>query len=677
MTNSHEPLQALAPADWNDLPQDDLAAYMNHIFAQSMIVVESIPSPSSAATSASSGRARAKTESAAVLRNDAQRFRALRQPAASLEAAMALRKDWKEVKVNPKENPLGINVFKMSSKDGKGAWFARQSVHEGLSFDDWKVGLKREFAESLKVQGSPGVGNIRGIGADRHVEDKDIEDAGHLSVFQLSAQFPGPTSPRDFITLLLTSDLSHKAEDQVGGLRQYIIVSKPCNHSECPPRQGIIRGQYESVEIVREVHVEPPMAKRSMSAVDLAVNDDRRASSDIKMSNSERLQDARPVAVEWLMVTRSDPGGSVPRFLIEKGTPPGIVGDAGKFLKWTTAGSRRNWDESVTASTTQTPAEKINGAQGSAPVATTETHTNTTTTANHLSRSDSTFQSHDGDDNSVPSSNGIYGIITGIFGIASSVVANGLGLNYASSEESISTIPAITVQEHEDEGMESDSSSTRSFLSALEKRLSQEPRANNDGSQSEDSKSTTTTNPNASAASAASAAAGAPAPIGPAGEKELRKLQERRRKIDEKMVLMQSRLQSKSQGDRAKDEASLAKLREKLDREAAKQEQKYQRELQKLEEKRESEARKAEQKRRKAAEKEEKSSMALELERVRAELDLARQTSRILEGQVRELQAQNTQLVAKLGKMGGLRSSAELPLQSIGNAPDTAAEKQT
>lgn len=181
MTNPHEPLQALAPADWNDLPQDDLASYMNHIFAQSMIVVESIPSPSSAATPATSGRARAKTESAAVLRNDAQRFRALRQPAASLEAAMALRKDWKEVKVNPRENPLGINVFKMSSKDGKGAWFARQSVHEGLSFDDWKAGLEREFAESLKVQGSPGVGNIRGIGADRHVEDKDIDDAGHLS----------------------------------------------------------------------------------------------------------------------------------------------------------------------------------------------------------------------------------------------------------------------------------------------------------------------------------------------------------------------------------------------------------------------------------------------------------------------------------------------------------------
>ena len=38
--------------------------------------------------------------------------------------------------------------------------------------------------------------------------------------------------------------------------------------------------------------------------------------------------------VEWIMVTRSDPGGSVPRFLVERGTPGGIVGDAGKWLQW-------------------------------------------------------------------------------------------------------------------------------------------------------------------------------------------------------------------------------------------------------------------------------------------------------------------------------------------------------
>ncbi|TQV94543.1 START-like domain-containing protein [Cordyceps javanica] len=668
MVNTHEPLQALAPVDWNDLPRDhDLATYVDDVFSQAMIVVESIPSPASAAnpaTPAASGRARAKTESA-VLINDLQRSRALRRPAASLEAAVALRKDWKEVKVNPRDNPLGINVFKMSSKDGKGAWFARQSIHEDLSFDDWRAGLEREFAESLKVQGSPGVGNIRGIGADRHVEDKEIDDAGHLSVFQLSAQFPGPTSPRDFITLLLTSDLSHKTKDRTGGLRQYVIVSKPCNHDECPPRQGIIRGQYESVEIIREVHVGPSMAKRSMSAVDLAVNEERGASSDMKMSNSERLHDARPVAVEWLMVTRSDPGGSVPRFLIEKGTPPGIVGDAGKFLKWTTAGSRRGWDAPEPADEEQA---STNDANPDTPVVAAKSQS---PPENRPTHSNSTYQVQDEDDGSIPSSNGIYGIITGIFGVASSVVVNGLGLNYASSEESISTVPAINLPEPEDEDLESDTSSVRSFLSALEKRLTEEPGTKNDGSQSEDSKSATTN------LAPAAAAAAAPPTIGSSGEKDLRKLQERRRKIDEKMVLMQSRLQSKSQGDRAKDEASLAKLRGKLDREAAKQEQKYQKELQKLDEKRENEARKAERRRRKAAEKEEKSSMALELERTRAERDLAWQHNRILEGQVRELQAQNTQLVARLGKMGGISSSSSLPLQPLGNSTETTAEKQT
>lgn len=183
MVNAHEPLQALAPANWDELPQDDLPTYMNDIFSQALIVVDSIPSPSSTAalaTPATQGRARAKTESA-VLFTDAQRAKALRQPAATREAAATLRKDWKEVKLNPKDNPLDIKVFKMSSKDGKGAWFARQSVHEGLSFDNWRAGLQREFAESLKVQGSPGTGNIRGIGADRHVEDKDIDNAGHLS----------------------------------------------------------------------------------------------------------------------------------------------------------------------------------------------------------------------------------------------------------------------------------------------------------------------------------------------------------------------------------------------------------------------------------------------------------------------------------------------------------------
>lgn len=34
------------------------------------------------------------------------------------------------------------------------------------------------------------------------------------------------------------------------------------------------------------------------------------------------------------MITRSDPGGSVPRWMVERGTPGGIIKDAEKFLDW-------------------------------------------------------------------------------------------------------------------------------------------------------------------------------------------------------------------------------------------------------------------------------------------------------------------------------------------------------
>lgn len=39
-------------------------------------------------------------------------------------------------------------------------------------------------------------------------------------------------------------------------------------------------------------------------------------------------------SVEWIMITRSDPGGSVPRWMVERGTPGGIIKDAERFLDW-------------------------------------------------------------------------------------------------------------------------------------------------------------------------------------------------------------------------------------------------------------------------------------------------------------------------------------------------------
>ena len=87
-----------------------------------------------------------------------------------------------------------------------------------------------------------------------------------------------------------------------------MVISKPCDHPDCPPRDGFIRGQYESIEFVQEIPSKP---------------------DDTSSTEEEQVN-----PVEWVMITRSDPGGSVPRFMVERGTPSGIVADASKFLDW-------------------------------------------------------------------------------------------------------------------------------------------------------------------------------------------------------------------------------------------------------------------------------------------------------------------------------------------------------
>ncbi|OBT60577.1 hypothetical protein VE03_10012 [Pseudogymnoascus sp. 23342-1-I1] len=281
-----------------------------------------------------------------------------------------------------------MSIYKLAGSDGRGAWFARRSIHCGLGFSRFQRALQLEFPETMKVDGGPGVGNIRGIGGERRVECREAE-GGKMEVYHLSAQFPGPTTPRDFVTMLMTT------EAPAGGGRQFMIVSKPCMHPLAPEREGFIRGQYQSVEVIREVPVLPPRTK-SASMTDLAAagqaqtpeNDSKGAESQaanltrsavLRNATSSNGTDAPPSAantpsrtprsssrhrshtisspplrppaakgeshaippdspelnpVEWIMLTRSDPGGSVPRFMVERGTPGSIVADAAKFLNW-------------------------------------------------------------------------------------------------------------------------------------------------------------------------------------------------------------------------------------------------------------------------------------------------------------------------------------------------------
>ncbi|KAL5357930.1 hypothetical protein BJX96DRAFT_145644 [Aspergillus floccosus] len=163
--------------------------------------------------------------------------------------------------------------------------------------------------------------SVRGIGAERLVEEIEVRERdgqavlGKVHVFHVSAQFPKPTTPRDFVPVIMSWET--RVEDRNGG-RYWMMVSKPCAHPDVPPENGYIRGEYESVEFIREI----PLRERGNLV---------RGGSEAG-GKGEEEENMNPV--EWIMVTRSDPGGNIPRWMVEKGTPKSICTDAVKFLDW-------------------------------------------------------------------------------------------------------------------------------------------------------------------------------------------------------------------------------------------------------------------------------------------------------------------------------------------------------
>jgi hypothetical protein len=306
--------------------------------------------------------------------------------------------------------------------------------------------------------------------------------------------------------------------------------------------------------------------------------------------------------------------------MIEKGTPPGIVNDAGKFLNWIKS---KPTDEPPAAMSVEAdPKDTAAGTNG---------RQNADPGPQGLSTADSEateIQQGTGDD--AYWSNGVLGMITGAFEAASSVMTTGLRKQFTGEVPEDDNDPHL--QDDTDSLTQSETSSVRSFASALERSLTDDKSQESIRESQSDDKS----QDNAPQI------------------KELKRLEERRRKLDEKAAKMAERLENKRQGDKDRDAVALAKAREKHEKEIAKHELKYKRELRKLEEKREQEERKAEERRKKAAEREEKSNLALELERTRAERDVALKQAELLKIQVGELQAQNTMLVARLGKVNGV-----------------------
>lgn len=331
-TDVHEALKALAPIDHGEFPADaqSLDAQLEASLAEAHTLISSIPPPA-----------------------DLPRHLLLPKPPGAHVAA--LQNEWKPVKLSGRENALGLSMFKLVARDGRGTWFARRSIHTGVPFDRFEKGLQHEFSQPTAAEEGVRPTPIRGVGRDVLVR-RQSSPLGKAEVLQLSAQFPGPSAPRDFVEGCLSSS-AHPAdlalaresgqqradtEDDGSRPRQFTLISKPVlNHPGCEERPGYVRGTYESVEFIREIPFAPGSLSRSRSTPDIssatasnttASAGPRPRGKTVGQAPVGRGEAAQDHAVDWIMITRSDPGGSVPKWMVERGTPGGIARDAERFL---------------------------------------------------------------------------------------------------------------------------------------------------------------------------------------------------------------------------------------------------------------------------------------------------------------------------------------------------------
>jgi hypothetical protein len=468
-----------------------------------------------------------------------------------------------------------------------------------------------------------------------------------------------------------------------------MVISRPCNHPDAAPRDGYIRGNYESVEFIREIPINrgpkksasttnlpaqatsgrnrsgsllgkeailrnakkncsAPMSEntpRTMKKASASENDLTRAETrvrgktisfdksrgfeakgeDMDVPREDNELENNPV--EWIMITRSDPGGSVPRFMVERGTPGGIVADASKFLNWACARDIEDFDSDN---------ETLKGEEqdGSGQKSEHKHHHNyerdlhNYETNGHLAGIEEV--SAPTDEQLATNEGGLYEMVAGVAGVAGGYIAAHAPAMISNHLPGYQTEETNKIPRRDSVSSIGSESSIGSFASALE----------NNSSDFNDASSIQTAE-----------SAGA-SKVTTTQDKELQKLEEKKRKLEEKLSKEREKEMSKKSEDSAKEEEAIRKAEEKHKQEVKKQEEKYKKEVEKLEKKREKEERKAEERRRKNAEKDEKIRLMRELEEVKAENSVLRKEKEILRRQVGDLQAENTALAARVGKLG-------------------------
>jgi hypothetical protein len=644
MAELHEALKALSPTDWDDVPLDNLETYMKTLLTSGELICNSVPQPTDG-TAFHEATPHFDEPNGATSHKEVHPSSARQHPPAKEHED--LQKNWgKAMKFSAKDNPLNVSVYKMAGKDRYGAWFARRSVHEGMGFSKFKNAMTKEFAASLAVEGGPGAGSIRGIGVDTRLEKKEVEGVGTLEVYQLSAQFPGPTTPREFIPLLITSDhamsnlsAATSSDGQTRIPRSHMILSKPITHPDAPERQGYIRGKYESVELIRE----------------------------IPLSNDN--PELNPV--EWIMITRSDPGGGIPRFMVDRGTPSSMLGDIHKWLDWATA---LNETEAVEAQVVDDPTPAVQDTTTTTAPVPSNGPSDVKATAPPPAYTTTKAKAPEAAPQQQQQQEGVVSHLTSALEIGIDNYAPAMVSSYMHNR----TDSQATLNDDSDSSSTTSSSSAASFMSAEEMRRM----------------STAEENPPPKPVDPAAASSASTSQISLASldtlktqrspthhEKEVQKLAKQREKLDRKLAKKREDEEARLRRSRESESGEQEKAKERHDREVKKSEEKHKREMEKLESKKEREERKAVEKRAKRDERDVVSKVSRERDRFRGEAELLRREVEILHEQLGDLQRENTAMASKLGKLGVLDEIAGRPRSSSGSLgvgrsrANTASEK--
>jgi hypothetical protein len=335
-------------------------------------------------------------------------------------------------------------------------------------------------------------------------------------------------------------------------------------------------------------------------------------------------EDAETNPVEWIMVTRSDPGGGIPRFMVERNVPSSIVADAVKFLNWACARDDDGSDDAPKA------------GQDSAE--------------------DTPQQSHEAPPRySLENSNGI---------------GAGVGTSIADRPSSTRRRASQQTNEKVDAAQESYLDQLKDAVGGLGAYI---PDAVNPMPQLQRTTSSSSSSTASSVDSFASAEQFTSAPQGlpvdnsiptpstaselslPVDDdshhaRELNKIEAKKVQLREKLDAEREKRNAAVANESQKSQKEIEKAAEKHAKEKKKQEEKYAKEIRKLEERREKETKKLLARQQKEADKSKLTTAQRERDEFKREKELVEEENKLLKEQVAELQRENTALVAKLGK---------------------------